>query len=123
MTGAEGNTIEGLSQTGERAIVLATKLNSPHISDQLIQRTALLDAMAVALRRKITLVSAPAGWGKTTLLGQWAASKTPAEGEPRVGWLSIDPPDNDPIRFWTYVMTALRKASPSVGGRALELVA
>src|ERR1700744_17210 len=123
MTGAKGNHIAGVSQTGERAIVLATKLNSPHISDQLIQRTTLLDAMAVALRRKITLVSAPAGWGKTTLLAQWVVSKTPAEGEPRVGWLSIDPPDNDPIRFWTYVISALHKASPALGGRALELVA
>jgi len=122
MTGAEGNTIEGVSQTGERAIVLATKLNSPHISDQLIQRTTLLDAMAVALRRKITLVSAPAGWGKTTLLAQWVASHTRAAGGPAYGWLSIDPPDDDPVRFWTYVISALHKASPAVGGRALELV-
>ena len=100
MTGAEGNNIAGVSQTGERAIVLATKLNSPHISDQLIQRTTLLDAMAVALRRKITLVSAPAGWGKTTLLAQWVVSHTQAAGGPGYGWLSIDPPDNDPVRFW-----------------------
>src|ERR1700749_561029 len=114
MTGAEGNTIEGVSQTGERAIVLATKLNSPHISDQLIQRTTLLDAMAVALRRKITLVSAPAGWGKTTLLAQWVASHTQAAGGPAYGWLSIDPPDDDPVRFWTYVISALHKASPAV---------
>ncbi|MDT5278618.1 MAG: hypothetical protein QOG95_5550 [Mycobacterium sp.] len=123
MTGAEGNSIAGVSQTGERAIVLATKLNSPHISDQLIHRTTLLDAMAVALRRKITLVSAPAGWGKTTLLAQWVAGSTQAAGGPLYGWLSIDPPDNDPVRFWTYVISALHKAIPAVGGRALELVA
>jgi LuxR family maltose regulon positive regulatory protein len=123
MTGAQGNNIAGVSQTGERAIVLATKLNSPHISDQLIQRTTLLDAMAVALRRKITLVSAPAGWGKTTLLAQWVVSHTQAAGGPVYGWLSIDPPDNDPVRFWTYVISALHKASPALGGRALELVA
>ena len=123
MTGAKGNHIAGVSQTGERAIVLATKLNSPHISDQLIQRTTLLDAMAVALRRKITLVSAPAGWGKTTLLAQWVVSHTQTAGGPVYGWLSIDPPDNDPVRFWTYVISALHKASPALGGRALELVA
>jgi LuxR family maltose regulon positive regulatory protein len=122
MTGAEGNTVAGVSQTGERAIVLATKLNNPHISNQLIQRTTLLDAMAVALRRKITLVSAPAGWGKTTLLAQWVASHAQAAGGPGYGWLSIDPPDNDPVRFWTYVISALHKASPAVGARALELV-
>jgi LuxR family maltose regulon positive regulatory protein len=123
MTGAEGNNIAGVSQTGERAIVLATKLNSPHISDQLIERTTLLDAMAVALTRKITLVSAPAGWGKTTLLVQWLGSHTQSAGGPAYGWLSIDPPDNDPVRFWTYVISALHKASTAVGGRALELVA
>jgi LuxR family maltose regulon positive regulatory protein len=123
MTGAEGKNIAGVSQTRERAIVVATKLNSPHISDQLIQRTTLLDAMAVALRRKITLVSAPAGWGKTTLLAQWVVSQPRAAGGPVYGWLSIDPPDNDPVRFWTYVISALHKASPALGGRALELVA
>src|ERR1700722_8911459 len=102
MTGAEGNNIAGVSQTGERAIVLATKLNSPHISDQLIQRTTLLDALAVALRRKITLVSAPAGWGKTTLLGQWVASHAQAAGGPGYGWLSIDPSVHAPRRLQAY---------------------
>src|ERR1700733_7057454 len=113
MTGAEGNTVAGVSQTGERAIVLATKLNNPHINNQLIQRTTLLDAIAVALRRKITLVSAPAGWGKTTLLAQWVVSHTQAAGGPVYGWLSIDPPDNDTGPFWAYVISPLHKANPA----------
>src|ERR1700722_3043702 len=115
MTGAEGNNIASVSQMGERSIVLATKLNTPHISDQLIERTTLLDAMAVALRHKITLVSAPAGWGKTTLLAQGVASPPQAAAGPVYGWRSIDPPDNDPVRFWPYVTSALHKASPAVG--------
>jgi LuxR family maltose regulon positive regulatory protein len=108
--------------TGERAVVVATKLNIPRVRGQLIDRTALLAQLVAAVDRKLTVVSAPAGWGKTTSLAQWLADGALGSGARRYGWLSIDPPDNDPVRFWTYVMCALRNADPSVGARALELV-
>ncbi|MDN5750431.1 MAG: hypothetical protein L0H64_18280, partial [Pseudonocardia sp.] len=66
----------------------------------------------------LTLVSAPAGFGKTTLLTEWLA----ADGR-RAAWLSLDRRDNDPTTFWTYLITALRTAVPQVGGAALSLLA
>jgi LuxR family maltose regulon positive regulatory protein len=66
-------------------------------------------------------VSAPAGFGKTTLLAAWLGEKP---GEDRsVAWLSLDPSDNEPSSFWTYVVTALQTAVPCVGSGALELIA
>jgi LuxR family maltose regulon positive regulatory protein len=66
-------------------------------------------------------VSAPAGFGKTTLLAEWLG-ETP--GEDRcVAWLSLDPSDNEPESFWTYVVTALQTTVPGVGSAVLELIA
>jgi LuxR family maltose regulon positive regulatory protein len=64
-------------------------------------------------------VSAPAGFGKTTLLAEWL-DETPDEDR-AVAWLSLDPADNEPAAFWTYVVTALQAAVPGVGSSALEL--
>ena len=66
------------------------------------------------------MLSAPAGWGKTTLLAQWALG---AGEDQRFGWLSLDRSDNDPVWFWMYVVAALQKVSPGVGIRAFELLA
>ncbi|WP_434613271.1 hypothetical protein [Arthrobacter sp. A5] len=66
-------------------------------------------------------MSAPAGFGKTTLLAEWLG-ETP--GEDRcVAWLSLDPADNEPASFWAYVVTALQTAVRSVGSTALGLIA
>lgn len=69
-------------------------------------------------------MSAPAGFGKTTLLANWLA-ETPATSaaDRRVAWLSLDPADNDPASFWAYVLTALQAAVPGVGAAASELLA
>ncbi len=64
----------------------------------------------------MTLVSAPAGFGKTTLLAAWAAAR------PTAAWLSLDPRDNDPTTFWTYLVAALRAAGLPVGADALALL-
>jgi len=70
---------------------------------------------------RLTLVSAPAGFGKTTLLAEWLAE---APGEDRsVAWLSLDSSDNEPASFWACVVTALQTAVPGVGSSALELIA
>jgi LuxR family maltose regulon positive regulatory protein len=66
-------------------------------------------------------VSAPAGFGKTTLLAEWLDET--AGQDHSVAWLSLDPADNEPASFWTYVVTALRTAVPGMGSGALELIA
>jgi LuxR family maltose regulon positive regulatory protein len=66
------------------------------------------------------VINAQAGWGKTTLLSAWASS--PAEPRP-FAWLSLDPGDDDPVRFWRYVVEALRTVVPGAGAGALELLA
>ena len=65
-------------------------------------------------------MSAPAGFGKTTLLADWLG-ETP-DDDRSVAWLSLDPADNEPSSFWTYVVSALQGAVPSVGSSALELI-
>lgn len=120
MTGSAGRSVNGVGEAAARAVLLATKLHVPAIGAQLVHRAALLEALSAGRCRKLTLLSAPAGWGKTTLLAQWALG---AVGDQRFGWLSLDPSDNDPVWFWMYVVAALQKMSPGVGIRALELLA
>ncbi|OJZ74877.1 helix-turn-helix transcriptional regulator [Mycobacterium paraffinicum] len=120
MTVSDGRSDNGFGEAAARAVLLATKLNVPAIGSQLVHRAALLDALSAGRRRKLTLLSAPAGWGKTTLLAQWALGA--AEDE-RFSWLSLDSSDNDPVWFWMYVVAALQQISPGVGIRAAELLA
>ena len=120
MIGSAGPSDDGVADGAERAVLLATKLHVPAIGGQLVHRGTLLDALSAARRRKLTLLSAPAGWGKTTLLAQWASG---AGEDQRFGWLTLDPSDNDPVWFWMYVVAALQKVSPGVGTRAVELLA
>lgn len=105
--------------SGRYSVQLSTKLSAPAIRSQLIDRSALLATLSAEPRRKLTLLSAPAGWGKTTLLGQWLS----AGGPDQFGWLTLDSSDNDPGRFWTCVLTAIGTTSPGVGAEAFELLA
>ena len=73
-----------------------------------------------ATERKLTLVSAPAGFGKTTVLAEWLAA-TPA-GERPAAWVSLDRSDNDPALFWVYFIAALQKVQSGVGESALSLL-
>lgn len=118
MSGSAGRSDNGVGQAGARAVLLATKLHVPAMGAQLVHRAALLDALSAGRTRKLTLLSAPAGWGKTTLLAQWAMG-----GDGRFAWLSLDSSDNDPVWFWMYVVAALQKVSPGLGIRAVELLA
>ena len=69
------------------------------------------------------LVSAPAGFGKTTLLVDWMAALAASDGgETSTAWLSLDAGDNDPATYWTYLVNALRTAVPGVGADALGLL-
>jgi LuxR family transcriptional regulator, maltose regulon positive regulatory protein len=98
--------------------LIQTKLEAPR-PRRLVPRRDLLARLLDGGPRRLTLVRAPAGWGKTTLLAQWAAS----ELEPRpFGWLALDPADNDPASFWCYAIAALRSVAPGIGERPLALL-
>src|SRR5918994_1813517 len=92
------------------------KLRPPALRAGLIQRAGLLSLLQTGLAAKLCLLDAPAGFGKTTLLGQWRM----AAGGHRVAWVSMDEGDNDPTRLWVYVVEALRTVEPGVGAAALE---
>jgi LuxR family transcriptional regulator, maltose regulon positive regulatory protein len=119
VTGSDGHSDSAAGEAGARAVLLATKLHVPVIRGQLVQRADLLDALSTGRRGKLTVLSAPAGWGKTTLIAQWVLGADDVE---RFGWLSLDSSDNDPVWFWMYVIAALQQVSPEVGTRAFELL-
>ncbi|GHO51470.1 LuxR C-terminal-related transcriptional regulator [Ktedonospora formicarum] len=83
----------------------------------LVVRERLLSLLDAAFSRPLTLLSASAGWGKTTLLSTWARRHPQA-----VAWLSLETLDNDPRRFWLSLIAALRRCRPAIGGRALTLL-
>ena len=94
--------------------LLRTKLFVPQAHPDLVARPRLLEALERGCHRRLTLLSAPAGFGKSTLLAVWAGQRAggilegaETPGRPQVGWVSLDERDNDPIRFWSYVIEAL----------------
>src|SRR3954469_16894818 len=99
---------------------MSTQLYVPKLRRSPVTRGRLLDKLRHGAEARLTLVSAPAGFGKTTLLAEWFEQ---APGERSAAWLSLDSADNDPVSFWTYVVTALQTAVPAVGSKALELLA
>ena len=105
------------------AALLKTKLYVPRSRRGLVPRPRLSERLDRGAASRLVLVSAPAGFGKTTLLTEWLAAgpATPA-GERPAAWLSLDRGDNDPASFWTYVIAALRTAAPGVGEGALALL-
>ena len=98
-------------------VLVATKLHVPEPREGLVARPELVARLISGRRRRLALLCAPAGWGKTVLLSQWAAS--PEETRP-FAWVSLDPEDGDPVRFWSYLIEALRTVDPAVGTRALS---
>ncbi len=100
--------------------LLETKLYVPRWHPGQVSRPRLIERLDQGTERKLTLVSAPAGFGKTTLLAEWLASFS-ASRRP-AAWVSLDQSDNDPARFWAYFITALQKVKSEVGGNALSLL-
>src|SRR5438477_5610175 len=90
--------------------ILATKLYIPPPPPKAVFRPRLIERLNEGFRRKLTLISAPAGFGKTTLISQWVASC-----DRQVAWLSLDEGDSDPTRFLTYLVAALRTIAPTLG--------
>ena len=93
--------------------LVTTKLRPPRTRPNLVARPRLREAFAREGGRKLTLVSAPAGFGKTTLLSEWLEDGS--GDERRVAWVSLDVGDNDPARFLTYLVTALRTVEEGIG--------
>jgi LuxR family transcriptional regulator, maltose regulon positive regulatory protein len=107
--------------TEVRDPLLETKLHVPRGARGLVPRQRLRERLSAGAGSALTLISAPAGFGKTTLLTEWLAA-VPREG-PAAGWLSLDEADNDPSLFWKYVVAALRSvAGREVGAAALSLL-
>jgi len=92
--------------------LLETKLHAPRSRQRLVERQRLEDHLSRAARAKLTLVSAPPGFGKTTLVADWLASG--GSGLP-AAWVSLDATDSDRVSFWRYVVAAIRAASPKLG--------
>ncbi|HSR29268.1 MAG TPA: hypothetical protein VLY63_01790, partial [Anaerolineae bacterium] len=98
----------------EQHSLLSTKLYVPPIRPELVSRPRLIErlngglTMQGAFSRALTLVSAPAGFGKTTLVSEWVTGCERLEPKVRAAWLSLDEGDNDPVRFLAYMIAALR---------------
>src|SRR5437764_3378941 len=92
--------------------LLATKFYVPVTSATLISRPRLTTLLDESLKQPLTLISAPAGFGKTTLLSAWSQSL--AVGTPLVVWVSLDEEDNEPQLFWTNVLVALDQKQPEL---------
>jgi LuxR family transcriptional regulator, maltose regulon positive regulatory protein len=90
--------------------LLATKFFFPAVTRKLISRPRLGNLLEKAFYYPLTLVSAPAGFGKTSLLAAWGRSLSASV--PRLSWLSLEEEDNEPRLFWTYVLTAFNRQQP-----------
>ena len=114
---------DAVSWRGGSAVVTAlleSKYRVPSRRPKAVGRPRLAERLSAASRSALTVLSAPAGFGKTTLLTEWLAT-VPADG-PSVVWLSLDHRDNDPTLFWTYVVTAVQTAVDGVGAGALRML-
>jgi LuxR family transcriptional regulator, maltose regulon positive regulatory protein len=101
----------------ERDVLLATKLHVPRPQPGFVARPRLVEALDAGLARRLILVCAPAGFGKTALLAHWAQ-----RGDHPVAWLSLDAADNDPARFWRHALAALDRAHPGIAERTGPLL-
>ncbi len=106
----------GAAVTSPRQVLVATKLHVPGLRPGFVSRAELVARLVAGGDCKLALVCAPAGWGKTILLSEWSAS--PDESRP-FAWVSLDPEDDDPVRFWSYLIGALRTVEPALGDEAL----
>ncbi|MFF4540083.1 LuxR C-terminal-related transcriptional regulator [Streptomyces aureus] len=100
--------------------LIETKLYRPRTRPGVVARPRLGELLSRGARSRMTLVSAPAGFGKTTVVAEWLQGV--ARGGRGVAWLSLDARDGRPASFWTYVVTALERAVPGVGAGVLPLL-
>lgn len=103
------------SENSERLPLLTTKLHIARTRPDAVPRPRLVARLNGGCRGRLTIVSAPAGFGKTTLLSEWAHVS-----RQNVAWMSIDEGDNIPVRFWTYFVGGLQRLRAGIGASALE---
>jgi LuxR family maltose regulon positive regulatory protein len=105
--------------TDQPLSTLSTKLHMPALRADALRRARLMQRLETGARegRTLMLVSAPAGFGKTTLISAWLQ-----QNQRRAAWLSLDQSDNDPIRFWRYVIAALQTIDANCGATALAML-
>jgi LuxR family transcriptional regulator, maltose regulon positive regulatory protein len=100
--------------------ILEAKLRPPQTRSAWVMRSRLLEELEHATQRAVTLIAAPAGYGKTTVVAQWLASDL----RPKiVAWISLDTADNDPVRLWTNIATALARAGCDIARDIVGFVA
>ena len=116
-TVAESPSAAPSEVASERDVLLATKLHVPSSRPGFVPRPRLAERLDEGLEPGLVLVCAPAGYGKTALLADWAQ-----RGQRPVAWLSLDPGDNDPARFWRHTLAALDQALPGISGRVGPLL-
>ena len=97
--------------------LLETKLYIPQPRPDLVQRTHLIERLSKGIYNKLTLISAPAGFGKTTLVSEWIS-----QSEMPVAWISLDKGDNDPVQFIHYLIAALQNFDASIGQPVLTML-
>src|SRR5437588_7301383 len=100
--------------------ILATKLYLPRLRPNVVSRLRLLERLNEGLHRKLTLIAAPAGFGKTTLVSEWVAFIERART--RTAWLSLDEGENDPARFVAYLVAALQTIAATIGEGVLGVL-
>jgi LuxR family transcriptional regulator, maltose regulon positive regulatory protein len=108
-----GERVEADRSKASGPVVLETKLTRPPVRSEHIARAELVQRLRGDTGRALTVLAAPPGFGKTTLLAAWLAEAD------RVAWLSLDEDDNDPARFFLYAVAALRSVAPGLGAQAL----
>src|SRR5438270_918261 len=100
--------------------ILATKLYIPRLRPNVVIRPRLLERLNEGLHRELTLIAAPAGFGKTTLVSEWVEGiEQPGA---RTAWLSLDEGDSDPPLFLTYLVAALRTIAATLGEGVLGML-
>jgi LuxR family maltose regulon positive regulatory protein len=110
-------TTSSAAATAAPDALVASKLHIPRTRPGFVARARLADRLAQAYEGELTLVCAPAGFGKTALLADWARrSQRP------VAWLSLDEGDNDPVRFWRHFAAALDRVRAGVGEQVAGLL-
>jgi LuxR family maltose regulon positive regulatory protein len=100
---------------GTAEVMIATKLFRPDLWQQTVERKRLYDLLRQGNRLPLSLVVAPAGWGKSTLVADWLA-----RDRVTAGWVSLDGGDDDPKRFWRYLLLAAEQAGSAAGATALR---
>ncbi len=118
---ADISLVPGYSGEGaEQTELVTTKLFIPLTSSVLVARPHLLHSLNEGMHKKLTLICAPPGFGKTSLLAEWSVQqRRQGEQSMSIAWVSLDAGDNDPIRFWHYVLTAFQRLAPHIGEEAL----